>query len=109
MFLIYAGNTAFVSTPPPAYRPSGHTDMNADITVPAGPASIDCVCPPAKLLWLKMVLTRDTSWIIYKSCPQTSRLRETLKFLLDHPRRCFVYMFPSTQTWFLLFLVVGLT
>ncbi|KAG8770567.1 low affinity potassium transporter [Ceratobasidium sp. 428] len=29
------------------------------------------------------------------------RMHETLSFLLDHPRRCFIYLFPSHQTWFL--------
>jgi len=42
------------------------------------------------------------SWIITKLVPRNSRLDETLHFLLDHPRRCFVYLFPSYQTWFLL-------
>ncbi|WVQ65241.1 uncharacterized protein L199_003414 [Kwoniella botswanensis] len=31
---------------------------------------------------------------------------ETLHFLLDHPRRCFLYLFPSHQTWYLLFIVL---
>ncbi|KAG2132282.1 cation transport protein-domain-containing protein [Suillus bovinus] len=42
------------------------------------------------------------SWIITKLVTKDSRLDETLHFLLDHPRRCFVYLFPSYQTWFLL-------
>lgn len=50
-----------------------------------------------------------SSWTTYKLTPKNSRLAETLKFLLDHPRRCFVYMFPSTQTWFLAFLMFSLT
>lgn len=41
--------------------------------------------------------------------PARSRAYETLHFLLDHPRRCFVYLFPSHQTWFLLTFVVLLT
>ena len=28
--------------------------------------------------------------------------RKALKFLLDHPRRCYTNMFPSTHTWWLL-------
>ncbi|KAG1846591.1 cation transport protein-domain-containing protein [Suillus subalutaceus] len=46
------------------------------------------------------------SWIITKLVPRDSRLNETLHFLLDHPRRCFVYLFPSYQTWFLLTILV---
>ncbi|KAF8637169.1 hypothetical protein AX17_003073 [Amanita inopinata Kibby_2008] len=30
-----------------------------------------------------------------------STLHQTLSFLLEHPRRCFLYLFPSHQTWFL--------
>ncbi|PCH35574.1 hypothetical protein WOLCODRAFT_91613 [Wolfiporia cocos MD-104 SS10] len=32
----------------------------------------------------------------------------TLHFLLDHPRRCFIYLFPSHQTWFLLTVLFAL-
>ncbi|KAI0645210.1 cation transport protein-domain-containing protein [Trametes meyenii] len=47
------------------------------------------------------VLLRLQIWILAKIVPKKSRLSETLHFLLDHPRRCFVYLFPSHQTWFL--------
>ncbi|KAI6007608.1 cation transport protein-domain-containing protein [Pisolithus orientalis] len=43
-----------------------------------------------------------SSWVVTKIIPRDSRLNETLHFLLDHPRRCFIYLFPSHQTWFLL-------
>ncbi|KAI0359598.1 TrkH-domain-containing protein [Trametes cingulata] len=48
------------------------------------------------------VLLRFEIWILSKLVPTESRLNETLHFLLDHPRRCFIYLFPSHQTWFLL-------
>ncbi|KAF9446528.1 TrkH-domain-containing protein [Macrolepiota fuliginosa MF-IS2] len=48
-------------------------------------------------------------WIITKMIPRDSRLNETLHFLLDHPRRCYTYLFPSHQTWFLLTVVLLLT
>ncbi|KAI5982488.1 TrkH-domain-containing protein [Pisolithus albus] len=48
------------------------------------------------------VFLRFTIWVVTKIIPAGSRLNETLHFLLDHPRRCFVYLFPSHQTWFLL-------
>ncbi|KAH8115409.1 cation transport protein-domain-containing protein [Phellopilus nigrolimitatus] len=55
------------------------------------------------------VLTlRKKSWIITKLVPYRSRINETLHFLLDHPRRCFIYLFPSHQTWFLLTVLVML-
>jgi Trk-type K+ transport system membrane component len=40
-------------------------------------------------------------WTIYKIAPATSSLKESLRFLLDHPRRCYTLLFPSTATWIL--------
>lgn len=51
------------------------------------------------------ILLRGFIWLISVCAPKESRLYETLRFLLDHPRRCFVYLFPSSQTWFLLFVL----
>ncbi|KAH9073448.1 cation transport protein-domain-containing protein [Lactarius deliciosus] len=53
-----------------------------------------------------LVSLRLTIWINYKLTPKRSKWRETLHFLLDHPRRCFIYLFPSRQTWFLLTVLV---
>ncbi|KAI0302328.1 cation transport protein-domain-containing protein [Multifurca ochricompacta] len=58
---------------------------------------------------------RFSVWIITKLVPRNSRLKETLHFLLDHPRRCFIYLFPShklgffshTTDWFF-FLILDL-
>jgi len=55
------------------------------------------------------IMLRFIIWILFKTVPKTSQMRDTLKFLLDHPRRCFVYLFPSTQTWFLFLVVITLT
>ncbi|KDE09713.1 hypothetical protein MVLG_00116 [Microbotryum lychnidis-dioicae p1A1 Lamole] len=52
------------------------------------------------------VFLRICIWIIFKLVPRRSRTRETLQFLLDHPRRCYIYLFPSHQTWFLVFVLV---
>ncbi|CAI6335467.1 unnamed protein product [Periconia digitata] len=40
-------------------------------------------------------------WIIYKLVPASSSLKESLRFLLDHPRRCYTLLFPSSVTWVL--------
>jgi Trk-type K+ transport system membrane component len=40
-------------------------------------------------------------WTIYKIAPATSSLKESSRFLLDHPRRCYTLLFPSTATWIL--------
>ncbi|CAL1711435.1 unnamed protein product [Somion occarium] len=54
------------------------------------------------------IFLRFTIWVLSKLVSKQSRLNETLQFLLDHPRRCFVYLFPSHQTWFLLTVLVVL-
>ncbi|KAF8633452.1 hypothetical protein AX17_004621 [Amanita inopinata Kibby_2008] len=55
------------------------------------------------------VFLRFTIWILTKCTPKDSRFSETLHFLLDHPRRCYILLFPSHQTWFLLTVVLLLT
>lgn len=42
------------------------------------------------ILWLSSLLVR-----------QESRMYESLRFLLDHPRRCYTLLFPSRPTWIL--------
>ncbi|KAJ7188712.1 cation transport protein-domain-containing protein [Mycena filopes] len=54
------------------------------------------------------IFLRFTIWILSCLVPKGSRSSETLHFLLDHPRRCFIYLFPSHQTWFLLTVVLTL-
>ncbi|OAL57355.1 potassium transport protein-like protein 1 [Pyrenochaeta sp. DS3sAY3a] len=52
------------------------------------------------------IFLRLTIWTMKKMCPQNSRFRNTLEFLLQHPRRCFIYLFPSRETWYLLVIQV---
>lgn len=40
-------------------------------------------------------------WTMFKLAPEGSRIRESLNFLLDHPRRCFTLLFPARETWVL--------
>ncbi|KZT12176.1 TrkH-domain-containing protein [Laetiporus sulphureus 93-53] len=47
------------------------------------------------------LMPHTISWILMTVFPHQSRTKQTLQFLLDHPRRCFIYMFPSNQTWLL--------
>ncbi|KAK0226367.1 cation transport protein-domain-containing protein [Armillaria fumosa] len=54
------------------------------------------------------IFLRFAIWLLTKVVPENSRANETLHFLLDHPRRCFIYLFPSHQTWFLLTIVLFL-
>lgn len=55
------------------------------------------------------IFLRFWIWVYSKLTPRMSRTYETLRFILDHPRRCFVYLFPSGQTWFLLMIILAFT
>ena len=44
------------------------------------------------------VLLRLLIWLLYKLSPTNSSTRSTLRFLLDHPRRCYMLLFPSRPT-----------
>ncbi|KOG98486.1 Trk1p [Saccharomyces eubayanus] len=54
------------------------------------------------------ILLRCIIWIMFKLSPDLSQMRESLGFLLDHPRRCFTLLFPKAATWWLLLTLVGL-
>ncbi|ODV97691.1 hypothetical protein PACTADRAFT_83126 [Pachysolen tannophilus NRRL Y-2460] len=47
------------------------------------------------------VMLRFIIWLFFKISPPLSLMRESLGFLLDHPRRCFTLLFPSVPTWWL--------
>lgn len=57
------------------------------------------------------VFLRFIIWLLYKVSSPFSQFNESLKFLLDHPRRCFVLLFPSTPTWclFVVLIVLNVT
>ncbi|KAJ5160881.1 uncharacterized protein N7482_007885 [Penicillium canariense] len=44
-------------------------------------------------------LLRLIIWLMFKLSPEGSSLKESLNFLLDHPRRCYTLLFPSRPTW----------
>ncbi len=52
------------------------------------------------------VMLRFTIWLLSLFVPHGTGLWEELKFLLDHPRRCFTLLFPSAATWWLFWLLV---
>ncbi|KAK7029888.1 potassium transporter [Favolaschia claudopus] len=52
------------------------------------------------------IFLRFIIWVWYKIVGENSETGKTLSFLLHHPRRCFLYLFPSHQTWFLFILLV---
>ncbi|ORX61773.1 cation transporter [Hesseltinella vesiculosa] len=48
------------------------------------------------------VILRFIIWCMYKLTPESKVMfRETLQYLLDHPRRCYTTLFPARQTWYL--------
>lgn len=51
-------------------------------------------------------MLRFVIWATSKLVPQESSLWEELRFLLDHPRRCFTLLFPSKATWWLFWILV---
>lgn len=52
------------------------------------------------------VMLRFTIWVMSIITPKGTGLWEELRFLLDHPRRCFTLLFPSSPTWWLFWILV---
>lgn len=53
-------------------------------------------------------MLRFVIWVSSFFVPHDSGVWEELKFLLDHPRRCFTLLFPSKATWWLFWILVVL-
>lgn len=51
-------------------------------------------------------MLRFVIWCLSKMVPVGSGIWEELRFLLDHPRRCFTLLFPSKATWWLFWILV---
>ncbi|KAJ4483156.1 cation transport protein-domain-containing protein [Lentinula lateritia] len=113
--------------PPALHRPVSSTWFSLYQTVSAytntGTSLVDTSMIPFQkaypviVFMVILILAGNTAFPIFlraeifflsKIVPRTSPLHETLQFLLDHPRRCFIYLFPSHQTWFLLIVVITL-
>ncbi|KAI1640917.1 cation transport protein-domain-containing protein [Biscogniauxia mediterranea] len=54
------------------------------------------------------IMLRFMIWLTSLFAPRGSGLWEELRFLLDHPRRCFTLLFPANATWWLFFILVAL-
>jgi len=52
------------------------------------------------------VMLRFVIWVASILVPTGSSTWEELRFLLDHPRRCFTLLFPSRATWWLFWILV---
>src|SRR3954447_23255455 len=51
-------------------------------------------------------MLRFVIWLSHKFVPYGSGVWEELRFLLDHPRRCFTLLFPSGANWWLFWVLV---
>ena len=51
-------------------------------------------------------MLRFIIWSSSLFVPRDSGLWEELRFLLDHPRRCFTLLFPTQATWWLFWILV---
>ncbi|KAF2196523.1 potassium transport protein TRK1/TRK2 [Delitschia confertaspora ATCC 74209] len=51
-------------------------------------------------------MLRFVIWILERCAPRGSGVWEELRFLLDHPRRCFTLLFPSSANWWLFWVLV---
>ncbi|PBK85523.1 TrkH-domain-containing protein [Armillaria gallica] len=56
-----------------------------------------------------LIIMRLIIWICSKFTEPESDLDKALDFLLHHPRRCYIYLFPSHQTWYLLIVLLLLS
>ena len=54
------------------------------------------------------VMLRFCIWVTSYLVPKKTGFWEELRFLLDHPRRCFTLLFPSAANWWLFWVLVGL-
>lgn len=54
------------------------------------------------------IYLRLSIWLLFKVSKPLSLFKESLGFLLDHPRRCFTLLFPSIPTWWLFIVLVAL-
>ncbi|KAG0165511.1 hypothetical protein DFQ28_008614 [Apophysomyces sp. BC1034] len=56
------------------------------------------------------IVLRFIIWSLYKLTPKSRVMRrESFRYLLDHPRRCFTTLFPATKTWWLLIVLILIT
>jgi potassium uptake Trk family protein len=53
-------------------------------------------------------MLRFIIWLTSLCIPKGSAAWEEVRFLLDHPRRCFTLLFPSQANWWLFWVLIGL-
>ena len=94
---------------------SAFNDLGLTLTPNSMMSFNKAVYPLIVMIWFIIIgntgfpiLLRCIIWIMFKISPDLSQMRESLGFLLDHPRRCFTLLFPKAATWWLLLTLAGL-
>jgi potassium uptake Trk family protein len=94
---------------------SAFTDLGFTLTPNSMASFNDAVWPLLLMSFLIVIgntgfpiMLRIIIWVMSKCVPRYSGIYEELKFLLDHPRRCFTLLFPGQATWVLFWILVGL-
>jgi potassium uptake Trk family protein len=92
---------------------SGFTDLGYTLT-PDSMQSFQAAIWPLLLMSFLIIIgntgfpimLRFIIWVTSLYVPKKSGIWEELRFLLDHPRRCFTLLFPSKATWYLFGILV---
>ncbi|KAE8375434.1 cation transport protein-domain-containing protein [Aspergillus bertholletiae] len=94
---------------------SSFNDVGFSITPDSMASFQEAVFPLLLLAFLIIIgntgfpcMLRLIIWLLSKLVRKESSLWEELKFLLDHPRRCFTLLFPRNATWWLFAILVAL-
>ncbi|KAG5291536.1 potassium ion transporter [Histoplasma ohiense] len=94
---------------------SAFNDQGFTLTPDSMMSFYDAIFPLLLLSFLILVgntafpcMLRFTIWMLSHLVPFGSPVWEELRFLLDHPRRCFTLMFPGAATWWLFGVLVVL-
>ncbi|KAJ5111413.1 Low-affinity potassium transport protein [Penicillium argentinense] len=94
---------------------SGFNDLGFTLTPDSMLSFSTAVFPLLLMTFLILIgntgfpcMLRLMIWVLSKFARQGSALCEELKFLLDHPRRCFTLLFPRNATWWLFAILVAL-
>ncbi|KAF3479458.1 high-affinity potassium transport protein [Arthroderma uncinatum] len=92
---------------------SAFNDQGFTITPDSMASFYDAIFPMLLMTFLILIgntgfpcMLRFVIWFFSKIVPTGSSVWEELKFLLDHPRRCFTLLFPSSANWWLFWVLV---
>ncbi|KAI9035822.1 potassium transport protein TRK1/TRK2 [Aspergillus affinis] len=94
---------------------SSFNDVGFSITPDSMMSFQDAIFPLLLLTFLIVIgntgfpcMLRLIIWMLSKLTRKESPLWEELRFLLDHPRRCFTLLFPRNATWWLFAILIAL-